>query len=236
MPPSKDDDQVRVLQLDPSLGAGLDPKTRQRASRELQAPALTLEPGRWNPPRSLAGSASLGLLLTRGLLIRRLYVAGGQCVELLGSGDLIRPWQEDAASFVRARWQVLVRIEGAMLTGDFANRLCGYPQIVEALVERTMKRSRALAVYSAIGNVLRLQEGLELLFWHLAERWGKVERNGVIVPLPLTHQILADLVGARRPSVTLALSELKKSGKLSKLDRRRWRLTGSPPTPSGLDS
>jgi Crp-like helix-turn-helix domain len=46
------------------------------------------------------------------------------------------------------------------------------------------------------------------LFWHLAERWGRVSGNGVLVPLALTHRILGQLVGARRPTVSTALREL----------------------------
>ena len=39
--------------------------------------------------------AGLGLLVLDGLLIRRIELAGRFAAELLGPGDLLRPWQED---------------------------------------------------------------------------------------------------------------------------------------------
>jgi hypothetical protein len=49
------------------------------------------------------------------------------------------------------------------------------------------------------------------------------------VPLPLSHQRLADLVGAHRPSVTSAMGDLVKSGALSRRDDGVWMLHGTPP-------
>jgi hypothetical protein len=223
---------VQVLALDSDLRSSVDPTLRRQATLELEAPLLILDPGEWEPPTSLGEGLALGLLLVDGLIARQVQVSESRCLELLGSGDLLRPWQEDAASFVWTHWQVLTRTRAMLLTTDFTARVCRYPQLVEALVERTIQRSRSLAVHSAIDNVVGLEESLLLLFWHLAERWGRVEPDGVIVPLKLTHQMLADLVGARRPSVTSALKELARSETLTKLDGRGWRLTGSPPLPS----
>jgi CRP-like cAMP-binding protein len=51
----------------------------------------------------------------------------------------------------------------------------------------------------------------------------------VLLPLPLSHQRLADLVGAHRPSVTKALGELADKGAISRRDDGDWVLHGSPP-------
>jgi len=61
-------------------------------------------------------------------------------------------------------------------------------------------------------------------FWHLAERWGRVGRDGVTITLPLTHELLAKLVGAARPSVTTALGDLAARGLLTR-DQDSWRLS-----------
>jgi hypothetical protein len=68
-----------------------------------------------------------------------------------------------------------------------------------------------------------------LTLWHLAERWGKVTREGIVVPLPLGHQRLADIVGAHRPSVTTAMGALGKAGRVSRRDDGAWILHGDPP-------
>ena len=49
------------------------------------------------------------------------------------------------------------------------------------------------------------------------------------LPLPLTHRLLASMIGAHRPSVTTALGVLRERGLI---DRRRdgtWILHGPPP-------
>ena len=67
------------------------------------------------------------------------------------------------------------------------------------------------------------------MLWHLAERWGRVHPDGIVVPLPLGHQRLADLVGAHRPSVTTAMGELTRSGAVSRRENGDWVLHGAPP-------
>lgn len=68
-----------------------------------------------------------------------------------------------------------------------------------------------------------------MLFWHLADRWGRVRPDGLIVPLRLTHTILADLVAARRPTVSVSLSDLTKRGLVVSTEDG-WLLSGKPPS------
>ena len=81
----------------------------------------------------------------------------------------------------------------------------------------------------AIAHHQRVDDRLLLTLWHLAERWGRVAPDGIAVPLPLSHQRLADLIGAHRPSVTTAMGELVKSGAVTRRDDRTWVLLGAPP-------
>jgi CRP/FNR family transcriptional regulator, cyclic AMP receptor protein len=67
-----------------------------------------------------------------------------------------------------------------------------------------------------------------MLFWELADRWGTVHRDGVRLPLRLTHAVLADLVAAQRQTVSKALGDLAARGSVAwKGDA--WVLRGSPP-------
>jgi hypothetical protein len=50
------------------------------------------------------------------------------------------------------------------------------------------------------------------MLWLLAESWGKVTSAGTVLPLHFTHESLGAMVGARRPTVTLALGELADRG------------------------
>jgi hypothetical protein len=66
-----------------------------------------------------------------------------------------------------------------------------------------------------------------VLLWVLAERWGRVSRDGVRVPVGLPHRMLATLVGARRPSVTTALAGLAREGLIERT-AEGWLLHGDP--------
>ena len=68
-----------------------------------------------------------------------------------------------------------------------------------------------------------------MLLWHLAARWGRVRSDGTVLRLRLTHTVLADLVAARRPTVTTALSELTRRG-LVRTDGETWVLPGEAPS------
>jgi CRP-like cAMP-binding protein len=63
--------------------------------------------------------------------------------------------------------------------------------------------------------------------WLLAESWGLVTPTGTVLPIALTHAALGGLIGARRPTVTLALGNLSASG-LVRREPRGWLLLGSP--------
>ena len=97
----------------------------------------------------------------------------------------------------------------AVLDRRFAAEMTRYPEITATLFDRLSERSLRLATTQAISQLTRVDRRLKALFWHLAERWGRVSGDGVIVPLALTHRILGQLVGARRPTVSTALSRAR---------------------------
>ena len=166
-----------------------------------------------------------------GRLIRRVGVDGRFGAELLGEGDLLRPWQgEDAPPTLpqTTGWRVLEPARVALLDNRVAHRLARYPELTGRLVGRALERSRNLAVNMAIVHQPRVDVRLQMLFWHLAGRWGHVRSDGIIVPLHLTHTVLADLVAARRPTVSTALSDLVTRRVLRPIDEG-WVLTGDRP-------
>ena len=84
---------VRVLEEDPELAAGLDPTSVQLATRHAIAAVETVSPGVWEPtPPPEGGAGYLGLLVLDGLLMRDVTFAHAACTELIGRGDLLRPW------------------------------------------------------------------------------------------------------------------------------------------------
>lgn len=226
--------RVRLLDVDRNLGEGLSPEQFQLARKTLVVTAWTASEGEWKPPRRPAESPQFGLLIAGGLMVRELGIGRGRGVELLTHGDLLRPAQEDSASFAEARWRILEPIVLAQLDSRVSRRLAQFPVLVDALLERAMNRSRSLAVGGALASMRSLDDRLLALLWHLAERHGTRGNAGVELALPLTHQILADLVGARRPSVTNALNRLARRGQVTRM-KSGWRLQHDLPTELGRD-
>jgi CRP/FNR family transcriptional regulator, cyclic AMP receptor protein len=173
-----------------------------------------------------------GFLIIDGLLSRTVDVLGRHCVELVGHGDVMRPWQwDDEGSHVRAEigWQVLEPSRLAVLDNRLVIRIVPWPQLGLELFNRGTRRAHHLAIALAIAHHHRVEDRLLLTLWHLAERWGRVHSDGIVVPLPLGHQRLADLIGAQRQSVTTGLGVLKRSGAIGRRDDGHWVLHGSPP-------
>jgi CRP/FNR family transcriptional regulator, cyclic AMP receptor protein len=220
--------RARLLDVDPDLARRLKPETAERARRSIIVEVERLDPGPWTLDRSEPEGAHFGLMIIDGLAIRELAVAGSRSLELLNNGDILRPWQEDSASFCEARWQRLTPVTVASLGPPAAHAICRWPPLVAALLERALHRSRSLAVQAAIESTVGLENRLLLPFWHAAERWGTRTDDGVELPLELTHEMIGLLVGARRPSVSAALNALARDGRLVREDGT-WTLRGEAP-------
>ncbi len=223
---------VRVLEEDPELGEGLTEADGPAALEAARAAVIALTPGEWRQdawPNSVRNG--FGLLLLGGLMLRQVKLGDRSGVELLSTGDLLRPWQRDdaAASVPRQPgWTVLSSCRLAVLDVEFARRVAAFPQIAGQLTGRAMRRSRHFAVNMAIVQQPRVETRLHMLLWHLADRWGTVGPDGVLVQLRLTQSVLAALVAARRPTVSAALGALERDGLVSRTSRG-WLLHGAPP-------
>jgi CRP/FNR family transcriptional regulator, cyclic AMP receptor protein len=230
---SRTSETVRLLEADPELGALLTGTRRAEAERDLVVRTHRLTVGPWDVTRLSGASADhVGLLVIDGVISRELVVADHVSAELLGPGDLVRPWQGAAGAGllpVQAIWSVLSTVTLAVLDRRFAAEAARYPEITAALFDRLGERSLRLATTQAISQLTRVDRRLKALFWHLAERWGRVSGDGVVVPLALTHRILGQLVGARRPTVSTALSELAEREELVRRSDGSWLLRGDPP-------
>jgi CRP/FNR family transcriptional regulator, cyclic AMP receptor protein len=221
----------RVLAEDADLADAIPPASREQAVRACLSRTVGVPAGAWRAPQAMASRDGIGLLVVRGLLIRRVGVDGRFGSELLGAGDLLRPWQgedEPPTLPVSTGWRVIEPARMAVLDEQFAHRLARYPQVTGRLVARALERARNLAVNMAIVHQARVDVRLHMLFWHLAARWGRVRNEGVSLPLRLTHNVLADLAAARRPTVTSALSELARRNLVHQRGGG-WLLAGKPP-------
>ncbi len=221
-----------MLEDDPDLAEAIPEERRQQAIDELTAPEVRIPAGPWPAEVSPHTTASIGLLVFKGLMLRRVGVEGRYGAELLGECDIVKPGQgEERPSptlSLTTGWSVIDPIRMAVLDDDFARGMVHYPELVGRLVGRAVLRCRNLAVNMAIVHQARVDVRVHMLFWHLAGRWGRVRGDGTLLPLRLTHTVLADLVAARRPTVTTALSDLTRREVVRFVDDG-WLLVGEPP-------
>jgi CRP/FNR family transcriptional regulator, cyclic AMP receptor protein len=224
---------ISIIDADPELGDLLEPGQLERARREAVTRVQRLSAGEWDVAGALEPDVHhRGFLIVDGLLSREVDVLGRRCVELIGPGDVMRPWSwDEEGSHVKAEvgWMVLEPTRLAVLDHRLVVRIVPWPQLGVELFNRGTRRAHHLAIALAIAHHPRVEDRLLLTLWHLAERWGRVHPDGIVVPLPLGHQRLADLVGAHRPSVTTALGQLTRAGRLGRRDSGEWVLHGSPP-------
>jgi CRP/FNR family cyclic AMP-dependent transcriptional regulator len=104
-------------------------------------------------------------------------------------------------------------------------RMADWPEVTAAVSARLVERTRSLTYALAICGRVGVAERLILTLRHLADRWGRVTRDGVVLEVPgMTHEMLASQVGAARPSVTTALGELHRRGEIRRLGPGTWLL------------
>jgi CRP/FNR family transcriptional regulator, cyclic AMP receptor protein len=221
---------VQVLELEPELGLRVPAEQIAQARAELVAKVERLERGLWEPPNP--GGGRLGFLMLEGLVARNLILAGTTCTELVGEGDVLQPEltpRDDNLVPYHVQWQVLEPCSVAILDDAFARLLGRWPSVMTSLLDRAVRRTLRMSIHQALLQLSPLETRLLILFWHLAERWGKVTPAGINVRLRLSHEVLGHLVGAQRASVTTALRHLGEAGRLARRTDGTWLLWGSPP-------
>jgi CRP/FNR family cyclic AMP-dependent transcriptional regulator len=228
-----------VLDSDVDLLDAVPPEHREQALHASRARVLRVERGAWDARRDAQEvRGGHGLLVLSGVLVRRVGITDHIGAELLGPGDLLRPLEHDGETATlpfEATWRALEVSRLAVLDRRWSVRMCGFPDVGIALTARAMLRSRRLANTLVIASHPRLDERLRLLLWEFADRYGRVHTDGVHLHLPLTHEVLAELAAARRPSVSTALGRLTRSGQIERRDGL-WVLHGEPPVqvPAGI--
>jgi biotin operon repressor len=81
----------------------------------------------------------------------------------------------------------------------------------------------------ALGNFAHTRhiERVRLKLVQLARNYGRVVRDGIRIDFPVSHTLLADMIGSSRETVTRALDELQRSGFVARRGHT-YRLLVSP--------
>ena len=221
---------VHILYEDPELASALPMKDARDLMDALRAPVITIRESPWHPP-AYDPDRTYGLLMLEGLLGKRVILGAATTIELLGHGDILRPWQTLPDTLIPAsvEWRVLSPVRMAVLDERITAAISRRPELIVAFASRFTRRCHAATYLAAIGHIGRVEDRLLAIMWHIAGNWGRVTPNGVRIPFRLTHEILGELVGAKRPSVTIGLSNLRQQGEIAQSRDGQYVLTGSPP-------
>ena len=218
-----------LLDADDDLAEEFDIRSRVSARQLTTARVLEADVGEHQLTDWFeAARGGLGLLVLDGLVAFEMRVGDRAATELLGAGDLLEPPIQRSEELLEhtSCWRVLWPMRLALLDVEFSDRVRPWPQIPQALLRRAARRISDVDALRAITAQPRLEVRLDLLLWHLAARWGRVEPTGLRLTLPLTHRLLGQLVSAERPSVSHALSRLGHAGLVTGTPGD-WHLHGS---------
>lgn len=140
---------VPVLQIDPDLAEGLTEPRLSAAVRACRARAVEIPAGQWEAVDELGGERSgFGLLVLSGILCRRVVQGESNGAEVVGPGDLLRPWEGIggwASIPTDSTWQVVDPGRVAILDESFVLRASPYSEVSINLVRRALQRSRSLS-------------------------------------------------------------------------------------------
>jgi CRP-like cAMP-binding protein len=232
--PGTDRHLVRLFQHDPELLRWVEPRNAAMAEREVVVDAVSVRRGIWNPHalRSDGVPPPTALVVLSGFLTHSVSLQGRTGTEILGPGDVVCPWGagDDECLPRSDHWRVLEPLQLAVLDRRFETVAARLPGVMSEIIRRQGRQARALASHRALLQVPGLPNRVRLTLWCFAERWGRVTPEGRLLPLRLTHGTLADLVGAQRPSVTLAIHRLAEERLVARHGGGGWILSGEPPT------
>jgi CRP-like cAMP-binding protein len=224
--PTESRPTVALLRADAGLRDAIPTDELAFAQRVVVAPRRDLQPGPWSPQTLVGDSARpFAALLIRGVVTHETVLAGRRTANLLGPGDVFRPWRSiETALPCTSRWTCPTTAV-AVLDERFLIAARRWPGLSAVIHERLAEQLDGCALRTAILGLPRVEQRILALFWQLADRWGPVRPEGVVVRLALTHAVVGHLVGARRSTVTLALKALAEDPLLRRSGNGTWTLS-----------
>jgi CRP-like cAMP-binding protein len=178
------------------------------------APQAELPGGAVRSLSSLPGTRVL--VVEEGFVVLRATdpASGRGVVVCHGGPETILPFilpSHDLVALVDSRLTVI--------TVELYERLLELPEAAQALLRgveaNVRQQQRTIVALASSHHLDRLREKL----LQLAEDHGRVARDGVLLQLPITHELLAEMIGSARETVTRAVDALEQSGFLRRQDR-----------------
>lgn len=224
--------QVRLSDVDPDF-LRFVPEGERKQAADIALPAVELAPGEFAPAKVLAAAEGACGVVLSGMINREIHLGNHVAMRVLGPGAVIPDDGDVSPEVITASgWTAATPVQLALLSTQFFRACARWPALQRNLITRFTEQNEQLAAQLALCQLPRVEDRLLSMLWLLAESWGKVTSSGTVLPLHVTHEALGAMVGARRPTVTLALGELAESGAVVQRPDG-WLLLQPPPRPGG---
>lgn len=216
---------VCLFDVEPEFERCVPAEHRDRARAALVLEALDVETGSTALDDLQPGETVVGLMLAHGSILHTVSFGGRELGELVLAGDMILPWTPTIEGIPSVR-RLCPVVDSRVVALDhrFLRAAAAWPELMVTVQRRLNDQEHRTAVHGVIAQLPHVERRLLSIMWHLAGRVAKIGAEGTIVPLPMTHAELGRLVGAQRPTVTLALKELEQEGLLYRRDDGHWVL------------
>jgi CRP-like cAMP-binding protein len=205
------------------LLAGLsDAEAEQIAEIVTTCPTIDVDAG--TPYFRPSFPASALLVVEEGFVVVR-AAASGRSRSIItceaGPGRLVLPPSPDEALFG------LVAARLTAIPPEAAQELLAVPgaaQIVcEQLAATLGREQEAIGNFGNTHHVERVRRKL----LQLGRNYGRVSRDGIRIDFPVSHAVLAEMIGSSRETVTRAVDELQRTGFVARRGHT-YRLLVSP--------
>jgi hypothetical protein len=202
---------------------GVPARAREKASGILmdcpsfELSGVTLDPG-------MAFAAGALLLVVDGFVVLRAIVGGAPRAVVTceaGPGSVLLPPSTEEA---------LVALGGSRVTlidADARSELLRIPAVAERIVQQLTAALGQKQEGTATFALTRHIELVRRKFLHLGRSYGHVVRDGIRIDFPVSHALLAEMIGSSRETVTRAVDDLQRAGFVAR-SGSTYRLLVSP--------
>jgi CRP/FNR family transcriptional regulator, cyclic AMP receptor protein len=221
---------VRLVALLPDILESVPVEERQLAERTLVVPRVLACDEDLADPMSTQVSDAFDFLVAHGVVLKQTTLAGRAALELLGPGDVLAAQLTPARqleSRAVSRYLAHGRVSLGALDGHFRLAVRRWPAIADFLHDRLGRQTDRASMHLAMLHLPRVEDRVTALFADLAERFGHMTAEGILIDLPLTHALIGGLVAGRRSTVTLALNKLAADGLIERTNVSRWKVDAS---------
>ena len=224
-------ERVSLLDVRLELTQHVTPDERAELAG-IDLPVARTEPGPLELDALLQQHQAFAAMVLDGIVMNSLRIGEQTGIQLLGPDDVLVPPGDLSPSWLaNSDFLCATEVRLVLFANDLFAGVHRYPRIVQALYGCIGNQLQRLTAQLVICQIPRVDDRVLAMLWLLAESWGLVTPNGVRLPMPLTHETLGALVGARRPTITLALRKLVQENAIVHQDSG-WLLLVPPPSPT----